>query len=110
MASTLIQNIKTLWQTDNGTRKLVSGKDMSEIPHINNAWLLMENDKITGFGEMNNAPQNANTIFDATDKMVLPAFAIAILIWFLPQIARMNLPCAFRENLMKKLQLPVEAF
>ena len=74
MASTLIQNIKTLWQTDNGTRKLVSGKDMSEIPHINNAWLLMENDKITGFGEMNNAPQNANTIFDATDKMVLPAF------------------------------------
>ena len=74
MASTLIQNIKTLWQTDNVTRKLVSGKDMSEIPHINNAWLLMENDKITGFGEMNNAPQNANTIFDATDKMVLPAF------------------------------------
>ena len=74
MASILIQNIKTLWQTDDGTRKLVSGKDMAIIPHITNAWVLMENDKITGFGEMNNAPQNANTIFDATDKMVLPAF------------------------------------
>lgn len=74
MASILIQNIKTLWQTDDGTRKLVSGKDMAIIPHITNAWVLIENDIIKGFGEMNSAPQNADTIIDATDKIVLPAF------------------------------------
>ena len=74
MASIFIQNIKTLWQTDDGTRKLVSGKDMAEIPHISNAWLLVENDIIKGFGEMDNAPKHADTIIDATGKMVLPAF------------------------------------
>ena len=74
MASILIQNIKTLWQTETGTRKLVSGNDMSVIPHVNNAWLLVEHGIIKGFGEMNSTPQHADSIIDATGKMVLPAF------------------------------------
>ena len=74
MASILFQNIKTLWQTDNGTRNLVSGNDMKTIPHINNAWLLIENGIIKSFGEMNSSPENADSIINAEGKMILPAY------------------------------------
>jgi len=74
MASILFQNIKTLWQTDNGTRNLVSGNDMKTIPHINNAWLLIENGFIKSFGEMNSSPENADSIINAEGKMILPAY------------------------------------
>ena len=74
MPSLLIQNIKTLWQTDSGATKLVKGAAMNVIPHINDAWFLIEDDKIAGFGEMINSPERADVIIDASDKMVLPAF------------------------------------
>jgi imidazolonepropionase len=75
MASTLIQNIKTLWQTDAAERLVVKGKHMSMLPHVNNAWLLLENGIIKGFGEMSSTPDRADTIINATGKMVLPAWA-----------------------------------
>jgi len=75
MASTLIQNIKTLWQTDQAERKVVKGKHMAELPHVNNAWLLIENGIIKGFGEMTSTPDRADIIINATGKMVLPAWA-----------------------------------
>ncbi|MBC8046476.1 MAG: imidazolonepropionase, partial [Fimbriimonadaceae bacterium] len=70
----LIQNIKTLFQTDTGARKLVRGKEMSEIPQINNAFLLIENKRIESFGKMSDAPERADEIINASDKFVLPAF------------------------------------
>lgn len=74
MAATLINNIRTLWQTDNGDRMVVKGNDMAVLPHIDNAWLLIENGIISGFGDMKTAPGHAANTIDATDKMVLPAF------------------------------------
>lgn len=74
MSSTLIQNIKTLCQTDDGNRKIVRGKEMREIPSVENAWLLIENGLIKNFGEMNNCPERADEIIDATGKFVLPAW------------------------------------
>ena len=74
MSTTLIQNIKTLWQTDDGYRRIVRGKEMREIPSIENAWLLIENGLIKNFGEMHNCPERADEIIDATGKFVLPAW------------------------------------
>ena len=74
MSTTLIQNIKTLWQTDDGNRRIVRGKEMREIPSIEYAWLLIENGLIKNFGEMHNCPERADEIIDATGKFVLPAW------------------------------------
>ncbi|MFI5171364.1 MAG: imidazolonepropionase [Chitinophagales bacterium] len=74
MSSILIQNIKTLWQTDTGSRTVIKGKAMSEIPHINDAWLLIDKNKIAGFGAMGTGVDSADVIIDASGKMVLPAW------------------------------------
>lgn len=74
MAATLISNIKTLWQTDDGTRVVLRGKAMATIPHLNNAWLLIENGLIADFGTMDTIPEMNCTQIDATGKMVLPAW------------------------------------
>ena len=71
MAATLISNIKTLWQTDDGTRVVLRGKEMATIPHLNNAWLLIENGLIADFGTMDTIPELNCTQIDATGKMVL---------------------------------------
>lgn len=74
MAPILISNIKTLWQTDDGTRVVLRGKAMATIPHLNNAWLLIENGLIADFGTMDTIPEMNCTQIDATGKMVLPAW------------------------------------
>lgn len=47
---------------------------MSEIPHINNAFLLLQNKKIQAFGGMHDCPESADEIIDASGKMVLPCW------------------------------------
>jgi len=60
---------------DDGKRKLVSGKDMSKFDSIENAFLLIEKDKIVSFGSMKDLNRN-NPEFeiDAAGKYVLPSF------------------------------------
>ena len=48
----LIKNISCLVQTEDVPRHMVSGKEMSEIQVINNAWLLIEDELIKDFGKM----------------------------------------------------------
>lgn len=72
--TTLITNIKSLFQTDDGQKKIVRGLEMKKLPQINNAFILIENKKITSFGEMKDAPERADEMIDATGKFVLPAF------------------------------------
>lgn len=74
MGSILIKNIRTLYQTDKGERKRVSGKDMAEVPQLANAWLLLDNGLIQAYGPMDACPERADEIIDATNKLVLPAF------------------------------------
>ena len=71
----LIINIKELIQVrKNGIYK-VSGIDMSILPTIKNAFLLLENDIIKAFGTMENCPKTiVDTVIDATGKMVLPTW------------------------------------
>ena len=47
---TLILNIKQLVQTELSPRKWVAGKDMARLGILENAYLLVEEDKIAGFG------------------------------------------------------------
>jgi imidazolonepropionase len=71
----LIINIKELLQVREEAIEYVSGKEMTQLPSIKNAFLLLENDIIKDYGSMNNCPYNTieNTI-DATGKIVLPTW------------------------------------
>lgn len=75
-AGTLIENIAKLVQVESGTpRKWVAGKAMGAVECIDNAYLLMEDGKITDFGSMDNAPRAGAAVrIDAKGGMVLPSF------------------------------------
>ena len=97
----LIKNIKELVQVEEKPRMMVSGKAMSKLKTIQNAWLLIEGDRIKDFGEMpvddlrftnrseaelggaiydlrnpeNQVKENDPfQVIDATGKMVFPSF------------------------------------
>lgn len=72
---TLITNIKELLQIRTTNIDKVSGTEMATLPSIKNAFLLLENDTIVSFGEMEDCPQiNPDKIIDATGKIVLPSW------------------------------------
>lgn len=72
---TLIINIKELLQVREAGIAKVSGKEMAELPLLNNAWLAIENNLIAGFGTMDNCPDSSGyTVIDAEGKAVLPAW------------------------------------
>jgi imidazolonepropionase len=50
---TLIKNIKSLVQVEDKKRLAVCGEDMAKLPSIDNAYLLVNDDKIEDFGTMN---------------------------------------------------------
>ena len=76
----LIKNIKLLVQTQTNTKTRVCGKEMAELPFLENAFLLIENDKIADFGKMENLDLAIKHIssdietVDATGKMVFPSW------------------------------------
>ena len=74
MSSILIYNIKQLFQVEKEKRNIIKGEAMQQLPNIENAWLLIENQRIIDFGEMQNCPENAATRIDASGKMVLPTW------------------------------------
>ncbi len=73
---TLLLNIKKLLQVENEPRKWVAGKDMAHLPTIDNAYLLIEDDKILDFGKMENLPELDDSVLelDLSGKMVMPTF------------------------------------
>ena len=71
----LITNIKELLQVRNPEINKVSGTKMAELPKIDNAWLLIENNIIADFGSMDTLPEMmVDSIIDAMGKTVLPAW------------------------------------
>lgn len=73
----LIRNINKLVQIENNPVLKRSGKKMSELNSIDNAYLLINDEKITGFGTMAELPANVSEgaeVIDATGKMVFPSF------------------------------------
>jgi imidazolonepropionase len=73
----LLTNIKRLCQIETGTERKsrVSGKAMSVLPSIENAWLFIEDGKIHSFGSMDSPPMvQANDVMDMEERMILPAW------------------------------------
>ena len=71
----LIINIKELIQVREKGISKVSGLEMSVLPTIKNAFLLIENDVIVAFGAMDNCPKTTvDTTIDAMGKVVLPTW------------------------------------
>ena len=72
--TTLLINIKELIQVRETSIKKVSGTEMSILPTIKNAFLLIEDDIIIDFGAMKNAPSSVDKTIDCSDKMILPTW------------------------------------
>lgn len=76
--SILITNIKELVQVEEQSRRMVSGKEMSELGTIGDAWLYIEGSRIKDFGPMpvppSRIPDPVHTHIDASGKMVFPSF------------------------------------
>jgi len=72
---TLFKNIKELIQVRDSSVSFLSGIEMKELPTIKNAFLVVENGKISDFGKMEFCPNiSADEIIDATGKMILPSW------------------------------------
>ncbi|MFT7612237.1 MAG: imidazolonepropionase [Parvicellaceae bacterium] len=74
----VIKNIKTLVQVESQVALFKSGKEMNNLGTIENAFLLIEEDKIAGFGPMSeisghNFGSDATEI-DAEGRMVFPSW------------------------------------
>ncbi|MGB3947667.1 MAG: imidazolonepropionase [Bacteroidia bacterium] len=74
----LIKNIKHLIQVDDTGLEKVSSERIKMLPQISDAWLAIEDDKIVGYGKMDDWEGIADwtnlTVIDATDKLVLPCW------------------------------------
>lgn len=72
---TIFINIKQLLQVRETFISKVAGNEMSILPMLENAFLLIEGDKILDFGLMENAPMfDGKKIVDCSGKIVLPSF------------------------------------
>ena len=77
----LIENIKELVQVEYQPALLVKGKDMSKMQTIQDAFLLIKNEKIASFGKMSEldkpkilSENPSLEIINALGKMVFPSF------------------------------------
>ena len=68
-------NIRELLQVRPNRQKKVVGDAMKNLPKIDNAFLIVENDRILDFGSMSGfRAQNGDEIIDTTDRLVLPCW------------------------------------
>lgn len=72
---TIFINIKELLQIRDSNISKVSGKAMSILPKIDNAYLIINEAIIEDFGEMNNCPDlNEFNVIDVKGKVILPTW------------------------------------
>ena len=75
---TVIKNISQLVQVDNQNLNFRAGNDMNCLNTIDNAYIEIENGKISNFGDMDEwsgiSDWNSTTIIDANEGLVLPTF------------------------------------
>ena len=77
MQSQLLINIKQLVNIRSGSRPLY-GKEMAELPCLEDAWLLIEGNEIAGYGKMDslekNLPKLPGEQTDCSGRLVLPCW------------------------------------
>ncbi len=71
---TLYKNIKQLLQVRPAGIKKLAGVEMSVLPKIEDAWLLVEDGLIKDFGEMKTCPIDIEKEVDCIERMVLPTW------------------------------------
>lgn len=73
--TTLFTHIKSLLQTREKSENPLIGDQLKELPQIENAWLLIENDRIKDYGQMadNNLP-SADKIMNVKDRYIMPSW------------------------------------
>lgn len=72
---TLFTHIKTLLQTRDHKTPALRGKEMKNLPVINNAYLLIEDQKIVRYGSMDAIPElRVDKQIDLSGKMILPSW------------------------------------
>lgn len=75
MMRVLFKNIKQLLQIRDPEVKKVAGRNMGELPVIENSFLITENDRIADFGPMDEIPGlSADLEVNASGKMLLPTW------------------------------------
>lgn len=71
----LIKNIRQLLQVRPNAPLKLTASQMRELPILENAWLSIEADTISGFGTMETCPPDEDAvIIDASGKIVLPGW------------------------------------
>ena len=72
---TLFINIKELVQVRETSVEKVSGEEMKELPVIKDTFLLIEDDRIKGFGRMDQLIEfTVDKMIDCTGKVILPTW------------------------------------
>ena len=74
---TLIKNIKTLVGAGSEGKLRLQGAEMAQLGTIDDAWLLVDGERISSFGEMrclDEATAGADYVVDAQGGMVLPSW------------------------------------
>jgi len=71
---TFIINISKLLHIEDQQRPYKRGKDLAHFPVTDNAWLLIENERIAGYGTMGKLDVEAGETIDAAGGMVLPTW------------------------------------
>lgn len=73
--SILLTHIKQLLQVREHAPQYLSGTEMKELPILENAWVLLEEDKIKDYGTMDNLPKfKISETIDCTGRVVLPSW------------------------------------
>jgi imidazolonepropionase len=71
----LITNIRQLVLAERNPRTSpLRGAELAELPTLDNAFLLIENERIVDFGEMKDCPSRADHTVDVRGRFVLPAW------------------------------------
>ncbi len=74
----LFKHIKELVQVRKDSISFVSGKEMSVLPTLKNAFLVVDEGRITNYGNMETCPETPfDEVIDATGKMILPSWCDA---------------------------------
>ena len=74
MSSILIKNIKTMYGIQTQPLSFKKGAAMSVVDTLENAFILTDNGKIVDFGPVKEAPERADEIVDASDRLVMPCW------------------------------------
>ncbi len=93
MSTTIITNIKLLVNTREESH-LLRGKELAQLPCIENAYLIIENGIIAEYGKMDALSwidESDDTVIDATGQFVLPCWCDSHTHLFLLPAGKKNL-------------------